>query len=47
VLGILSCIGLLWSMGVRNWILMGIWTAVGIVVYLVYGYRHSRLKRHP
>ncbi|NID05801.1 amino acid permease [Luteibacter jiangsuensis] len=45
VLGILSCIGLLWSMGVRNWVLMGVWTAVGVIVYLAYGYRHSRLKR--
>jgi APA family basic amino acid/polyamine antiporter len=45
VLGIVSCIGLLWTMGVRNWLLMGIWTVLGVLVYLAYGYRHSRLKR--
>jgi APA family basic amino acid/polyamine antiporter len=45
VLGILSCIGLLWSMGIRNWVLMGIWTLLGVLMYTAYGYRHSRLKR--
>jgi hypothetical protein len=25
--------------------LMGIWTVLGILMYMVYGYRNSRLKR--
>jgi APA family basic amino acid/polyamine antiporter len=32
-------------MGIRNWVLMGIWTVLGILMYMVYGYRNSRLKR--
>jgi APA family basic amino acid/polyamine antiporter len=44
-LGVLSCIFLLWSMGIRNWVLMGVWTVLGVVVYFTYSYRHSRLRR--
>jgi len=45
VLGILSCIALLTSMGVRNWILMAVWTVLGIAMYMAYGYRHSRMRK--
>jgi APA family basic amino acid/polyamine antiporter len=31
-------------MGVRNWVLMGVWTVLGVVMYVAYGYRHSRLR---
>jgi basic amino acid/polyamine antiporter, APA family len=44
ILGIVSCIFLLWSMGLHNWLLMGAWTVLGIVVYFAYSYRHSRLR---
>jgi APA family basic amino acid/polyamine antiporter len=33
-------------MGIRNWVLMGVWTLLGVIMYLGYGYRNSRLK-HP
>ena len=43
-LGVLSCAALLYTMGRLNWSLMGIWTAIGLVIYFGYGRRHSRLR---
>jgi hypothetical protein len=31
------------ELGLHNWIRFGIWLAIGLVLYFVYGYRHSRL----
>ncbi len=45
MLGILSCAGLLAGLGTFTWIRLGIWLAIGLVIYLVYGRRHSRLTR--
>ena len=42
--GIVSCLVLLSTMSAHNWMLMAVWTAVGIVVYFAYGFRHSRLR---
>ena len=44
-LGVLSCAALLSAMTAHNWMLMGVWTAAGFLVYAGYGYRHSRLRR--
>ena len=35
---------LLSAMTAHNWMLMGVWTAVGFLIYFLYGYRHSRLR---
>ncbi|GAB3048731.1 amino acid permease [Stenotrophomonas tumulicola] len=43
-LGVLSCLALLSAMTVHNWMLMGVWTAVGFAIYFGYGFRHSRLR---
>src|SRR5437588_3004042 len=44
VLGGLSCIFLAKYLPKESWYRFGIWLLVGMVVYLSYGYRHSRLK---
>ncbi|MGN6479297.1 APC family permease, partial [Luteibacter sp.] len=44
-LGVLSCIGLLYSLGLRNWVLLGVWTALGVIVYFAYSFRHSKNRR--
>jgi len=31
-------------MTLHNWMLMGVWTFVGFVIYFFYGFRHSRLR---
>lgn len=43
--GVLSCLALLSAMTAHNWMLMGVWTLCGFVVYFAYGYRNSRLRR--
>ncbi len=46
VIGALSCVYLARYLPKESWWRFGIWLAVGLVVYLSYGYRHSRMK-HP
>ena len=43
VLGLLSCGYLLTELGITNWIRFLIWLAIGLVLYFLYGYRHSKL----
>jgi len=43
VLGLLSCAYLMTELGVTNWLRFGIWLLVGLVIYALYGYRHSKL----
>jgi len=43
-LGVISCLALLSAMTLHNWMLMGVWTFVGFVIYFFYGFRHSRLR---
>ena len=45
IAGILSCFALLSTMTAHNWFLMVVWTAIGFLVYFLYGYRHSKLRR--
>src|SRR2546423_11667492 len=46
VIGALSCVYLAQYLPHESWWRFGIWLAIGMVFYLSYGYRHSRL-RHP
>jgi APA family basic amino acid/polyamine antiporter len=44
-LGVLSCLFLLiFGENWYNWMLMGVWTVIGFVIYFGYGYRHSKLR---
>jgi amino acid transporter len=45
ILGLLSCLYLMTELGVTNWLRFGIWLLVGLVIYALYGYRHSKLHR--
>ncbi len=45
VLGMLSCLYLMAQLGFSNWIGFLIWLGVGLLIYFLYGYRHSKLKR--
>ncbi|MDQ3062411.1 MAG: amino acid permease [Acidobacteriota bacterium] len=45
VLGLLSCAYLMTELGITNWIRFGIWLLVGLAIYALYGYRHSKLHR--
>ncbi|RXR07133.1 amino acid permease [Pseudoxanthomonas composti] len=41
--GVGSCLMLLSTMTMHNWMLMIGWTVIGFIIYAAYGYRHSRL----
>ena len=44
ILGILSCLLLMFSLPVENWYRLIIWMLIGFVLYFSYGYRHSALR---
>ncbi|MCD0490384.1 amino acid permease [Pedobacter sp. MC2016-14] len=44
VLGLISCLYMMCELGISNWIGFGIWLIVGLVVYFLYGYKHSKLR---
>jgi APA family basic amino acid/polyamine antiporter len=44
ILGALICGSMMVSLGTPTWIRLVVWTAVGTVVYLGYGRKHSRVR---
>jgi len=45
VLGVLTCGYLMTELGITNWIRFGFWLLIGLVLYFLYGYRHSNLHK--
>jgi uncharacterized membrane protein YjjB (DUF3815 family) len=45
VAGILLCLLLMFSLPWENWLRLGIWLAVGFVIYFAYGRHHSHLGK--
>jgi APA family basic amino acid/polyamine antiporter len=45
VLGILSCLMLMFSLPAANWLRLFIWLAIGLLIYFGYGIHHSRLRK--
>jgi APA family basic amino acid/polyamine antiporter len=45
VLGVGGCLLLMFSLPAHNWYRLFIWMAAGLIVYFVYGYSHSILRR--
>lgn len=46
ILGILSCLLLMFSLPVENWYRLLVWMVLGFVLYFAYGYKHSELRKH-
>lgn len=44
LLGLISCLYLLTGMTAANWKYFGIWLAIGLVIYFIYGYKKSKLN---
>jgi basic amino acid/polyamine antiporter, APA family len=45
VLGVLSCVALMMSLPNGTWIRLVVWIGVGLAVYVLYGRRHSKLRK--
>ncbi len=45
ILGILVCIAMMASLPLVSWERLGIWMAIGVAIYFLYGYRHSKLRK--
>lgn len=45
ILGILVCIAMMASLPLVSWERLGIWMAVGVAVYFLYGHKHSKLRK--
>ena len=43
VLGVIFCTYLMTELGITNWIRFGIWLLIGLIVYFLYSYKHSKL----
>jgi APA family basic amino acid/polyamine antiporter len=46
ILGAISCVGLAIYLPPTSWMRFFQWLLVGLVVYFLYGYKHSRLRHH-
>ncbi|MEU0486196.1 amino acid permease [Streptosporangium sp. NPDC006013] len=44
VLSVLACLYLMLNLPVETWIRFGAWMLLGLLIYIGYGYRHSRLS---
>ena len=45
IISIVACLYLMLQLPRLTWIRFGIWLALGLLIYLLYGLRHSRLQR--
>jgi len=46
VTGILINLYLMSELGASNWIIFIIWLAIGLLIYFMYGYKHSKLREN-
>jgi len=44
LLGLISCLYMMAELGVSNWIGFGIWLIIGLIIYFLYGKKHSKLN---
>lgn len=45
ILGIIACGAMIFGLGAENWIRLGIWLAIGFIIYFGYSKRHSKLNK--
>jgi amino acid transporter len=47
VMGVLFCLYLLIEIPVKSWLVFFVWMTLGLTIYFLYGYRHSKLAARP
>ncbi|MFZ1220664.1 MAG: amino acid permease [Chthoniobacterales bacterium] len=45
IVGVIFCVALMLSLPVLTWIRFFVWLAIGLVIYFLYGVRHSHLRQ--
>ena len=45
ILGILANLALMFGLGLENWLRLGIWMAIGLLIYFLYSKQHSHLSK--
>jgi APA family basic amino acid/polyamine antiporter len=46
ILGIIVCSAMIYGLGWPNWMRLGVWMLIGVVVYFGYSYKHSKIHPH-
>jgi basic amino acid/polyamine antiporter, APA family len=44
ILGAIICTAMMVSLGIATWLRLIVWTIVGLIVYVFYGHKHSRVR---
>ena len=44
LISVVACLYLMYQLPRITWIRFGVWLLVGLVIYFLYGVRHSRLR---
>ncbi len=44
IMSIVACLYLMFQLPMLTWIRFGVWLALGLVIYFLYGVRHSRVR---
>jgi APA family basic amino acid/polyamine antiporter len=44
ILGIVVCAAMIFGLGYTNWLRLGAWLALGLIIYAAYGQKHSKLR---
>jgi APA family basic amino acid/polyamine antiporter len=45
ILGILVCAAMIFGLGLENWVRLGIWLFIGLIIYFAYSIKNSRLQK--
>jgi APA family basic amino acid/polyamine antiporter len=45
ILGIMMCTVMMFSLGTENWLRLVVWLLIGLVLYALYGRKHSKLRK--
>jgi APA family basic amino acid/polyamine antiporter len=43
-LGVLICAAMIYGLGWTNWLRLGVWLIIGLVIYFSYGIKHSKVQ---